>query len=60
MIKTYTAKVDVTMSGWLDIEAESEQEAREIVKTQQIYPSDLRNFYHLKTDILEIEEEKEA
>ena len=52
-MKEYTVNVDVTMTGSCFVEAENEQEAIEKVKGMQFVASDLRNFYHFSTDVLE-------
>lgn len=51
MKKTYAVKVDVTMGGFFYVEADSPEEAERIVNEKRITPSDLRNFFHLDTDI---------
>lgn len=55
MIKTYEVKADVTMSGCFYIEAESPQEAEEEAK-KRVFAYDLRDFYHLKTEVLNVQE----
>lgn len=55
-MKEFCIKVDVTMSGDVYIDANSKEEA--IAKLNKMYftASDLRNFYQIDVQIVEIEE----
>lgn len=55
-MKRFNIVIDVKMSGDLEIEANSEKEAR--AKAMAIYftPYDLRNFHFLDSEIYESEE----
>lgn len=52
----YKVQIDVTMSGTIYIDAESEKEAREKVKAKTFVASDLRNFYQVFKEITDIYE----
>ena len=56
MKKIYSIYLDVTMAGYLDVEAESAEEAETIAKETKFVPSDLRHFNHIATDVVEVEE----
>ena len=58
-MKEYRVDCDVTFSGSFYVEANSEEEAQEIIKNKQVVPSDIRNFYHFSTQVTEIECERE-
>lgn len=58
MKKTYEVHVDVTMGGNLYIEAETEEEAQRKVIDKNFTPSDLKNFWLVGCDIVEIEEDE--
>lgn len=45
--------IDVTMSGDLEIEADTEEKARAIAMAKYFNPSDLRNFHFLSSEIYE-------
>lgn len=53
MKKTYRVMVDVLMSGCFYIEADSPTEADRIILEKTITPSDLRNFCHVNTEVIE-------
>ena len=55
----YRVDCDVTFGGSFYVEANSEEEAQEIIKNKQVVPSDIRNFYHINTQVIEIECERE-
>lgn len=52
----YEVQIDVTMSGSLYIDAESEKEAREIVKKrfENVTASDLRSFSCIHKEIIDV------
>lgn len=54
MKKTYEVQIDVTMSGNLYIEAETEEEAQRKVMYKNFTPSDLKNFWFVGLDIVEM------
>ena len=58
MKKTYEVQIDVTMSGNIYIEAETEEEAQRKVMDKNFTLSDLKNFWFVGSDIVEIEEDK--
>jgi hypothetical protein len=49
----FDVKLDVTMSGTIEVEANSPQEAMVIAYSKQFVPSDLRNFYWVGNDVEE-------
>jgi hypothetical protein len=51
----FDVKLDVTMSGTIEVEADSQKEAMVIAKNKQFVPSDLRNFYWVGNDVEEAE-----
>lgn len=58
-MKEYAVKIDVIMSGTVYVNAESEQEAERTAKEMGFVASDLRNFIHIGTDVIETEENEE-
>ena len=54
MSKEFCVQVDVTMSGNIYVEAENEKEAIKKVRAMDFTSSDLRNFYWLSTEIVDI------
>lgn len=58
MKKTYKVKIDVTMGGNIYIEAETEEEAQRKVMDKNFISSDLKNFWLVGSDIVEIEEDE--
>lgn len=57
-MKQYRIQIDVTMSGDLYIEANSQEEAEKIAKEKHFTPSDLRWFHQLgEAGVYDIEEE---
>ena len=55
MKKTYAVRVDITMSGTLYVEAASSAEAKTMAEEEQLVASDLHNFWHVSTEILDVE-----
>lgn len=55
----FDVKLDVTMSGTIEVEANSQQEALVIAQSKQFVPSDLRNFYWVSNDVEEAEPSEE-
>lgn len=60
MLQEFEVQCDVTFSGSFYVNAETEEEARRIVMSKSPVPSDIRNFCHFSTDILEVEAIGEA
>lgn len=58
MKKTYKVQIDVIMGGNIYIEAETEEEAQRKVMDKNFISSDLKNFWLVGSDIVEIEEEE--
>ena len=54
MSKEYEVHIDVTMSGTLYITAESESQARVVAESMQFVASDLRNFYQINCEVVDI------
>ena len=57
MKKTYKVQIDVTMGGNIYIAAETEEEAQRKVMDKNFNYSDLKNFWLVGSDIVEIEED---
>ena len=58
-MKKFNIVIDVKMSGDLEIEANSEKEARAKAMAISFTPYDLRNFHFLNSEIYESEEIEE-
>ena len=58
MSKEFCVQADVTMSGNIYVEAENEEEAIKKVRAMNFVASDLRNFYWLSTEIVDVGEDK--
>lgn len=56
-MKEFCVHVDVTMSGYVYVNANNEEEARKKVQNKNFTGADLTNFYPLGTDIIDVEEE---
>lgn len=56
MAKTYEVMVDVVMSGYFYIEADTPEEAEKAAKDKSVVASDLRHFCCNRIDILDVEE----
>ena len=52
----YSVHVDVTLSGWKEIEANSEEEAVKAIKGMTFQPYDIKDFYYFSHGIVDIEE----
>ena len=59
-MKEYCVNCDVTVSGNFYVNANSEEEARQIVRDMHPTIYDLRNFYFFSTEIQEVEEMDEV
>lgn len=59
MKKQYCVSVDVTMNGDVYIDAESEEDAAEIVRNIHFSPYALKNFHFLTSEIFQVEEVEE-
>lgn len=57
-MKNYQVYVDVTFSGTIEVKANSKKEAKEIIKSRYFAPSDIRTFSHIKTSVVEVNEQK--
>lgn len=55
-MKTYQVYVDVRFTGTMEIEADRPSEAKAIARHKQLVPSDIKNFYHTKTSVSDVEE----
>ena len=53
-MKEFEVQCDITFSGSLYIEAETEEEAKIKAKNMRIVPSDIRNFYHFTTEVTDV------
>ena len=53
---TFLVHTDITFSGGIEVNAETEEQAKAIVKQRGFVPSDLRGcFCHCSTDITDVE-----
>lgn len=59
-MKNFIVTVDVTLSGDIYVQAESEQEARKKIASRNFTHSDLRHFHYVGRDIVECEETDEV
>lgn len=55
-MKKFSVHLDVTLSGYVEVEANSEEEARKIIEARTYQHYDCRDFYYLSKDIVDIEE----
>lgn len=55
-MKKYSIHLDVTLSGYDEVEANSEAEARKIIEDRIYQHYDCRDFYYFSKDIVDIEE----
>ena len=51
----YLVHIDVTFSGDVEVMADTEHSAGELVKKGILVPSDIRNFYLLDSQVVDIE-----
>lgn len=50
----YTVRIDVVMTGEIQIDAKTKKEAKELAKNKYFVPSDVRNFCCTNTRIVEV------
>lgn len=55
-MKKFNIKIDVTLSGDIEIEAETEEQAREIALSKAFFPYELTYFHFLTSEIYDAEE----
>ena len=55
-MKKYSVHLDVTLSGYVEVEANNEEEARQIINNRTFQHYDLHNFYYFSKDIVDVEE----
>ena len=55
-MKKFLIQVDVTFSGNIEIEANTEAEAKALLKGETFVPSDIKNFWYLNSEVVDIEE----
>lgn len=55
-MKKYSVHLDVTLSGYDEVEANSEAEARRIIEDRIYQHYDCQDFYYFSKDIVDIEE----
>ena len=55
-MKKYSVHLDVTLSGYDEVEANSEAEARRIIEDRIYQHYDCKDFYYFSKDIVDIEE----
>ena len=53
-MKTFTVTIDVTMSGDVDIEANTKEEAIEKAKKMHFSHRDLTDFHQIDTEIVDV------
>ena len=54
MAKEFEIQIDVIMSGTVYVTAENEQQAKKAVNGMQFVASDLRNFYQVDVNIIDV------
>lgn len=54
MAKEFEVQIDVTMSGTIYVTAENEQQAKIVAEAMQFVASDLRNFYQVDAQVVDI------
>ena len=59
MAKKYSVHLDVTLSGYIEVEASSEENARMLINNRTFQPYDVQNFYYFSKDIVDVEEVEE-
>ena len=55
-MKKFSVHLDVTLSGYVEVEANSEEEARRIIEARTYQHYDCQDFYYFSKDIVDIEE----
>ena len=55
-MKKFSVHLDITLSGWDEVEANSEEEARKIIENKVYEYYDCKSFYFFSKDIVEVEE----
>ena len=55
-MKKYSVHLDVTLSGYDEVEANSEEEARKIIEARTYQHYDCKDFYYFSKDIVDVEE----
>ena len=55
-MKKYSVHLDVTLSGYDEVEANSEEEARKIIEDRIYQHYDCQDFYYFSKEIVGIEE----
>ena len=55
-MKKFSVHLDVTLSGYDEVEADSEEEARKIIENRTYQHYDCRDFYYFSKDIVDVEE----
>ena len=53
----YEVQIDVTMSGTLYVTADNEAQARKVAEAMQFVASDLRNFYQVNAEVVDVHKE---
>lgn len=59
MAKKFLIHVDVTLSGYVEVEASNEENARALINNRTFQPYDIKDFYFLDKSIVDVEEVKE-
>lgn len=59
MAKKYLIHLDVTLSGYVEVEASNEENAKMLISNKEFQPYDVKDFYYFSKDIVDIEEIKE-
>jgi hypothetical protein len=55
-MKKFSVHLDVTLSGWDEVEANSEEEARRIIENRTYQHYDCQDFYYFSKEIVDVEE----
>ena len=59
MAKKFCVHLDVTYSGYVEVEASNEENAKMIINNRIFELCDIRNFYFLDKNIVDVEEVEE-
>lgn len=55
-MKKFSVHLDVTLSGYVEVEANSEEEARKIIEARTYQHYDCKDFYYFSKEIVDVEE----
>ena len=59
MAKKFLVHLDVTLSGYVEVEASNEENARMLINNRTFQPYDVQDFYYFDKSIVDVEEVEE-